>query len=361
MPLQGDCSSPCLVRNGKGTKMLRFKNQRTKKRSLTTAVAFTILVLTTTSLSGLSAAQASVKVINKIRDVTLVTHDSFVMSKALIEDFDKTTGYHLNLIKAGDVGGLTNRLILTKGTPIADAVFGIDNTFAGLAQSNGLIEGSLKAIDFGDVSFNYDKLWFANHKIVPPTSVKQLINPIYKGLTVIENPNTSSTGLSFLATSVELFGASGWQSYWKSLKENGVKVTAGWEDAYYVNFSGSSGKGPYPIVLSYASSPADEVRANGQSQTTSIMDGFFRQTEYAGVLKNAKNPLGAAAVIKYLLGPKFQKALPQAMYMYPIVKNTSIPEKWKKFTTLATRTYGDTLNINANRKSWLAQWSAIFK
>jgi thiamine transport system substrate-binding protein len=283
------------------------------------------------------------------------------MSKALIEDFDKTTGYHLNLIKAGDVGGLTNRLILTKGTPIADAVFGIDNTFAGLAQSNGLIEGSLKAIDFGDVSFNYDKLWFTNHKIVPPTSVKQLINPIYKGLTVIENPNTSSTGLSFLAASVELFGASGWQSYWKSLKENGVKVTAGWEDAYYVNFSGSSGKGPYPIVLSYASSPADEVRANGQSQTTSIMDGFFRQTEYAGVLKNAKNPLGAAAVIKYLLGPKFQRALPQAMYMYPIVKNTSIPEKWKKFTTLATHTYGDTLNINANRKSWLARWSAIFK
>ncbi len=341
--------------------MLRFKNRKCAKASITISVAFAILAITVTTSSGLSAAQAFVKVTKKIREVTLVTHDSFVMSKALIEDFDKTTGYHLNLIKAGDVGGLTNRLILTKGTPIADAVFGIDNTFAGLAQSNDLIQGSLQAIDFGDVSFNYDKLWFANHKILPPTSVKQLINPIYKGLTVIENPNTSSTGLSFLAASVELFGESGWQSYWKALKANGVKISAGWEDAYYVDFSGSSGKGPYPIVLSYASSPADEVRANGQSQTASIMDGFFRQTEYAGVLKNAKNPLGASAVIKYLLGPKFQRALPQAMYMYPIVKNTEIPEKWKKFTILAKRTYGDTLNINSNRKSWLAQWSAIFK
>ena len=340
--------------------MLKLRVLKFTKKSISFSLVLAVLTVITTSFAGLSSAKAFVKVTNKNREVTLVTHDSFVMSKALIADFDKTTGYHLNLIKAGDVGGLTNRLILTKGTPIADAVFGIDNTFAGLALSNHLIEGPLKAIDFGDVSFNYDKLWFANHKIVPPTSVKQLINPIYKGLTVIENPNTSSTGLSFLAASVQLFGKTGWQSYWKSLKANGVKITAGWEDAYYVDFSGSSGKGAYPIVLSYASSPADEVRANGQSQTASIMDGFFRQTEYAGVLKNAKNPMGATAVIKYLLGPKFQRALPQAMYMYPIAKNTAIPENWKKFTTLAKRTYGDTLNINANRKTWLTQWSAIF-
>ncbi len=294
------------------------------------------------------------------KEVVLVTHDSFVMSKELIADFDKTSGYTLNLIKAGDTGSLTNRLILTKGVPIADAVFGIDNTFADLATSNDLIDGSLTAIDFGDVCFNYDKFWFANQKIAPPTSVKQLIEPTYQGLTVISNPNTSSPGLSFLAASIEIFGESDWQSYWKSLKNNGVKVSSGWSDAYFVDFSGSSGKGAYPIVLSYASSPAAEVRDDGQSQTASIMDGCFRQTEYAGVLKNAKNPLGAAAVVKYLLSSKFQSSLPEAMYMYPIVKDTPLPEKWEKFATLATRTYGDTLNIEINRKSWLTQWTAIF-
>ncbi len=294
------------------------------------------------------------------KEVLLVTHDSFVMSKELIADFDKTSGYTLKLIKAGDTGSLTNRLILTKGVPIADAVFGIDNTFADLATSNDLIDGPLTAIDFGDVCFNYDKFWFANQKITPPTSVKQLIEPTYKGLTVISNPNTSSPGLSFLAASIEIFGESDWQSYWKSLKNNGVKVASGWSDAYFVDFSGSSGKGAYPIVLSYASSPAAEVRADGQSQTASIMDSCFRQTEYAGVLKNAKNPLGAAAVVKYLLGSKFQSSLPEAMYMYPIVKETPLPEKWSKFATLATRTYGDTLNIEINRKSWLTQWTAIF-
>lgn len=297
----------------------------------------------------------------KPKDVILVTHDSFVMSKELVADFNKTTGYKLKLLKAGDAGSLTNRLILTKSTPIGDAVFGIDNTFAGVATSNHIIDGALSPTDFGDVCFNYDRKWFAQKKFAAPSSISELTLPKYKGLTVIENPNTSSTGLSFLAATVDIFGDSQWQSYWSSLKKNGIKVDNGWEAAYYTDFSGSSGKGAYPIVLSYASSPADEVRADGQSQTASILDGCFRQTEYAGVLKNAKNPSGAAAVVKYLLSAKFQSSFPEAMYMYPVRPGTPIPAKWSQFAQVAPHTYGDKLDFNANRKSWLTKWSAIFE
>ena len=67
------------------------------------------------------------------KEVVLVTHDSFVMSRELIADFNQSSGYRLKLLKAGDAGSLTNRLILTEAAPIADAVFGIDNTFASLA------------------------------------------------------------------------------------------------------------------------------------------------------------------------------------------------------------------------------------
>ncbi len=295
------------------------------------------------------------------KEVVLVTHDSFVMSKELIADFDKTSGYTLKLLKAGDAGSLTNRLILTKAAPIGDAVFGIDNTFASLATSNQIIDGSLSPTDYGDVCFNYDKTWFALHKFAAPSSISELTLSKYKGLTVIENPNLSSTGLSFLAATVDIFGSSDWETYWRSLKKNGVKVDNGWDAAYFTDFSGSSGKGSYPIVLSYASSPADEVRSDGQSQTASMTDGCFRQTEYAGVLKNAKNSKGARAVVKYLLSANFQATFPKAMYMYPIVPGTPIPAAWSSFTQLASHTYGDTLDFTANRKSWLAKWSAIFE
>lgn len=310
---------------------------------------------------GLALVVVNITGTKKIKDVVLVTHDSFVISKKLIADFDKTTGYSLKLIKAGDAGSLTNRLILTKAAPIGDAVFGIDNTFAGLAETNHIIDGSLSATDFGDVCFNYDKAWFAKHKFAAPSSISELNLPKYKGLTVLENPNTSSTGLSFLAATVDMFGSSGWESYWNSLKANAVKVDNGWEAAYYTDFSGSSGKGAYPIVLSYASSPADEIRADGQSQTASVLDGCFRQTEYAGVLKNAKNVAGAKAVVKYLLSSKFQASFPEAMYMYPIVAGTPIPAAWSNFAQIAPHTYGDKLDFNANRKNWLTKWSAIFE
>jgi thiamine transport system substrate-binding protein len=298
---------------------------------------------------------------NTPKAVTLVTHDSFVMTKSQIVDFEKMTGFSLTVVKAGDAGSLTNRLILTKSAPIADVVFGIDNTFAGRATDAGIIDGKLSPTDFGDVCLNYDQGWFAHRGIVVPQTVSDLTKPLYKNLTVVENPNTSSTGLAFLAASIDKFGASGWQTYWKQLKSNGVKVTDGWETAYYTDFSGSSGRGQYPIVLSYAASPADEVDDDGISRTAVIDDGCFRQTEYAGTLTGTKNPQGTQAVIDYLLSPTFQVTFPIAMYMYPHVPGTVIPATWKKNTSVASHTYGDQLDINANRKEWLKAWSAIFE
>jgi thiamine transport system substrate-binding protein len=282
------------------------------------------------------------------------------MSEALLSEFKTQTGITVHLIKAGDAGALTNKLVLTKDAPIGDAVFGIDNTFAGVASENQIIDGELTAVDYGDVCMNYDKAWFAANGVAAPTSIDQLTEPAYKGLTVVENPNTSSTGLSFLVATVDKFGAEGWGAYWTALKANGVKIDAGWEDAYYTDFSGSSGKGAYPIVLSYASSPAYEVRANGESGTASILDGCFRQTEYAGVLAKAKNPAGARLFVEFMLADSFQATIPETMYMYPISTKVALPSDWSTWAMVAEKPLGTKLDINANRKSWLAAWSAIF-
>ncbi len=116
---------------------------------------------------------------NQPKDVTLVTHDSFVMSTSLINEFDTQSGYNLKVISSGDAGALTNRLILTKGAPIADAVFGIDNTLSGEAYAHSLIAGSLTATDFGDVCFNYDKFWFAAPVTVSPFGGMNLTSPAW--------------------------------------------------------------------------------------------------------------------------------------------------------------------------------------
>ncbi len=316
--------------------------------------AAVVAVISSLALAGCSPVTDS-------KTVVLVTHDSFAISDELIHKFESESGYQLKVVKVGDAGAMTNKLILTKDQPIGDAVFGIDNTLIGLAKENNIVEGDVQPIDFGDVCMNYDKDWFAAKGIPVPSDISQLTDSNYKNLTVVENPASSSTGMAFLATTVAKFGENGYLTYWTRLKANGVKVAAGWEDAYFTDFSGSSGHGPYPIVLSYSSSPAYEVRDNGESQTASILNDCYRQTEYAGVLAGAKNSKGAAALVKFMLSQDFQKALPESMYVYPMTRGLDLPIDWEKFAPAATTLVGEQLDVQAGRKGWITAWSKLFE
>jgi thiamine transport system substrate-binding protein len=292
--------------------------------------------------------------------VTLVAHDSFAISDESIAEFQEASGFELEIIRAGDAGSLTNRLVLTKDSPIADVVFGIDNTFRGIADENGVIEGELVPVDYADVCFNYDRLWFESRDITPPASWRDLTKPEYNSLTVVTNPQSSSPGLAFLATTVAAFGEESFEQYWKELRDNGVMVASGWEEAYFTYFSGSSGNGEYPIVLSYSSSPAAEIREDGQSQTAALLDECFRQTEFVGTLAGSKNPEGAKSLVEFLLSESFQNTMPGLMYVYPVNDKAAVPAEWAEFGPAARSTIGEDLSIAADRKKWQTKWSAIF-
>ena len=292
--------------------------------------------------------------------VTLVAHDSFAISDESIVDFEQQSGFKLEILRAGDAGSITNRLVLTKESPIGDVVFGIDNTFRGLADENNLIDGALEEVTYSDVCFNYDRVWFETNNVTPPAAWRDLVLPEFEGLTVVSNPLTSSPGLAFLSSTVAAFGEDGFETFWQQMKENQVKVAAGWEEAYFTEFSGSSGAGSYPIVLSYSSSPAAEIREDGKSQTVALLEECFRQVEYVGVLAGAKNPTGAQALVDFLLAEPFQSTMPGLMYVYPVNPATSVPAEWAEFGSAATSTIGEELNIAANRSSWQDKWSAIF-
>jgi thiamine transport system substrate-binding protein len=293
--------------------------------------------------------------------VTLVAHDSFAISDESIAEFQEASGFELEIIRAGDAGSLTNRLVLTKDSPIADVVFGIDNTFRGIADENGIIEGELVEVDYADVCFNYDRLWFEKRGITPPASWRDLTKPAYNSLTVVTNPLSSSPGLAFLATTVAAFGEPGFEQYWKELRDNGVMVASGWEEAYFTYFPGSSGNGEYPIVLSYSSSPAAEIRDDGKSQTAALLDECFRQTEFVGTPVGAKNPEGAKALVEFLLSESFQNTMPGLMYVYPVNDDAVIPAEWSEYGPAARSTIGKDLSIATHREKWQTTWSAIFE
>src|SRR5689334_18097324 len=293
------------------------------------------------------------------KTVTLVSHDSWAVSKSVISAFEKETGYTVRVLKDGDAGQAVNKAILTKDNPQGDVFFGVDNTLLSRALDNGLFQsyqpkGSdlvlpqyrvdqdkhrVTPIDTGDICVNYDKAYFDQHMLTPPKSFADLAKPAYKYPLVTENAATSSPGLGFLLGSAAQYGDGGWQGYWKKLKDNGVKVVDGWEQAYYQEFSGSSeGKkagGDRPLVVSYASSPPAEViyaKKRPSTAPTGVATGTcFRQIEFAGLLSNAKNSKGGKAFLDFLLTKEFQDDMPLNMYVYPVREGAQVPPEFMKY------------------------------
>lgn len=306
-------------------------------------------------------------------DVTIVVHDSFVDGAAFEQAASAATGYNVTVMTAGDGGELTNKLVLTKGAPIADAFFGVDNTFASRIVENDVAAeytpaelparaaeyaiGSLVPIDMGATCINIDTAWFAEHGVAEPETYTDLTDETYRDLTVLIDPTASSTGASFMIGTVAEFGEDGFADYWTELEGNGVSIAQGWSDAYYEQFSGASETGTRPIVLSYSTSPAFTVNEDEtESSTRALLDTCTTQVEYAGVLAGAANPAGAQAVIDYLLSGEFQQGIADQMYMYPIDDTVELPAAWSAFAPQPSAEQVNDLTpaeIEAGREAWL--------
>ncbi|MCR1783532.1 thiamine ABC transporter substrate-binding protein [Nocardioides carbamazepini] len=345
----------------------------------------TLAALTTSALLASGCSLLGSEDDGKASDdtsVTLVTHESFAIPDELVAAFEKDTGYDLRISKLEDAGALTNELVLTKENPVGDVVFGVDNTFATRAVDEGVFASyaptlptgadayelagddadALTPIDTGNVCVNVDDAWFDAEGVPAPTTLDDLTKPAYKDLFVIPGASTSSPGLAFLLATIARYGDD-WPSYWTKLVDNGAKVVKGWSDAYYTDFTFSGGD--RPIVVSYDSSPAFTLDESGESSTTSaLLDGCFRQVEYAGVLAGDEtNTAGAHAVIDWLLSPEVQAALPESMYVFPVASDTELPADWGRFAQRPEQTGQSEqvapAEIAAERKAWLEQWTEI--
>ena len=311
--------------------------------------------------------------------VVLVTHDSFGLPEELIERFEEENGYQLVIRPSGDAGALTNELVLTKHDPIGDVAFGVDNTFGSRALDEGVFasydtqlpvgaeeyvlpgddDNRMAPVDSGNVCVNVDETWFADNDVAPPVTLEDLTEPAYRDLFVLPGATTSSPGLAFLLATIAEYGDD-WPDYWERLMANGAKLTAGWEDAYYVDFTQGGGKGKRPIVLSYDSSPAFTVDGKGGTTTSALLETCFRQVEYAGLLEGAANPNGGQALIDFLLGPDVQAALPESMFVFPVDAGIELPADWAKYAERPETPYTvDPAEIAANRDEWLREWSDV--
>lgn len=316
------------------------------------------------------------------RTVRLMTHDSFDISAEVLAAFQAETGIAVEVFKAGDGGEALNKAILSKDAPLADVFYGVDNTFLQRALDNDIflpydapaladvpdalqLDAGQRAlpVNYGDVCLNYDVAWFAERGLPPPDSLDALADPAYAGLTVVQNPATSTPGLAFLLATVAGYGEEGYLDYWQRLVANDVMVANGWEEAYYTHFTAAS-EGDRPIVVSYASSPVAEVyfaeTPPAQAPTAAVVaDGTcFRQIEFVGILRGTEVESAAQRLVDFMLSPPFQEDIPLKMFVYPANETAALPDVFAQYShTPAAPVQMAPERIAANREAWIQAWT----
>jgi thiamine transport system substrate-binding protein len=317
--------------------------------------------------------------------LTIMTHDSFDVSEEVVAAFQEECNCRVQFLRSGDAGLMLNQAILSRGNPLADVIFGVDNTFLSRALEGDILEPyespalaqirddleldpthRMLPVDYGDVCLNYDKTWFEERDLAPPQDLADLTLPEYENLLVVQNPASSSPGLAFLLATIAQFGETGsytYLDYWADLRANGVLVTPGWEDAYYGNFTYAS-DGDRPIVVSYASSPPVEVYfAEGtfDEAPTGVVasnGSCFRQVEFTGILQGTGQRQLAEQWIDFMLSRTFQEDIPLKMFVFPANTEAELPEVFRRFAVVPDSPGSLPAEaIEQNREAWIQAWT----
>ncbi|MGR3433900.1 MAG: thiamine ABC transporter substrate-binding protein [Shimia sp.] len=223
-------------------------------------------------------------------------------------------------------GDVLPRLLLEGARTEADAVIGLATDVSARARATDLFAphgqdlGALTLpIDWADatfVPFNWSYVAFVydtTQVAEPPTSFAELLTAPQDLTIIVQDPRTSVSGLALLLWVDALYGDEA-DAVWEALAPRIRTVTRGWSEAYGLFTDGEA-----PMVLSYSTSPAYHIVAEGDdTKAAAIFDeGHYAFFELAGRIAGSDQPELAQDFLDYVTSPDFQRMIPETNWSYP--------------------------------------------
>lgn len=315
-------------------------------------------------------------------ELTVYTYSSLAdqdygLLPKIIPQFEQQQQVTVNVVTFPDTGSMLNQLILEKDAPKADVVVGLDNVNYAKVVDTQLFtpyipksankiskdirfdeQFTMTPFDYGYVGFVYDseKITFSES-----ISLMDLTKDEYRDKIIIEQPGLSSPGTQLLLWTYKALGAEQAQQFWNVMQNNGTLVAPDWSTAYYTMFL----KEEAPIVLSYLTSPAYHIdqEDTDRYKTVPISEGYVRQVEGVGIVKNTDTLELAQSWVDTMLSETAQNAIPTTQWMWPVDNQATLPDAYSKIITPAsdqiiTVSSGEVSN---NFNTWLNNWNTTFK
>jgi thiamine transport system substrate-binding protein len=309
-------------------------------------------------------------------EVVVYAYDAFTGKGSLAElvqaEFQKQHGGKCRIVGFPNAGEALNQIALEGRATKADILVGVDEGLLARARGLGAFEKasmeSAKAIDpslqfdsngqflpfdYGYLSFVYD-----SSRTKPPEglSLKDFsTRPEYKKSLAVQDPRTSSTGMSFLIWTRLAFG-DGTGAFWKSLFNQILTIAPGWSGTY-----GLFLKGEAKFVVSYTTSPAYHIEKEKKENFRALVfpEGNYRQTEGVALVRHSSRKEWASKWIDTLLSAEVQKALPTYQWMYPARAGVELPASFSKLPKVTKVLVADADEVQKKKSEWLREWTTV--
>lgn len=306
-------------------------------------------------------------------DVTIYTYESFTADwgpgPQVEKAFEATCNCDVEFVSAADGVALLNRLRLEGGKGEADIVLGLDQNLIAEAKATGFFEPHGIVTDsvsvpggfIDDVFVPYDYGYFAvvydTQKISnPPESMDAFLNGDAQNKIAIQDPRTSTPGLGLMLWIKELYGHEAPEAYAK-LQERVLTVTPGWSESY-----GLFTEGEVPMVLSYTTSPAYHMIAEGEDryQAASFSEGHYMQIEVAGLTSKGTGNANAKQFLEFMVSPAFQDIIPETNWMLPAAETSAaLNPVFDELVQPSKALLFSSDDVAANRKYWVDEWLEV--
>ena len=241
----------------------------------------------------------------------------------LAQQYEKDTGVKVNWIRMSS-GETLARLRAEKDSPKGDVWWGGTTDPHSIAAKEGLTEnykpsnydeidkrfrdplgdGSVIGIYVGALGFSVNEELLKKLKLPIPTGWDDLLNPKYKGLIAVANPNTSGTALTTLCTQVFRLGENNGIGYMQKLHKNIANYTK----------SGSApgilaGRGEVAVAIIFLHDSIYQAEEGYPVKPIVPKEGTGYEIGAVNLIKGAPNNIEAKRFIDWVISSKTQEGL----------------------------------------------------
>lgn len=300
--------------------------------------------------------------------LTIYTYSSFASDwgpgPKIEAAFEATCDCDLEFVALDDGASILNRLRLEGKSTKADILLGLDNNLMATAKMTGLLsehnvdlttltlpngwnDTTFIPFDYGYFSFVYNNEKLKN----PPKSLKELVEQRNDIKVLYQDPRTSTPGLGLMLWMKSVYGDQA-SAAWKQLAKKTVTVTKGWSEAYSMFL-----KGEADMVLSYTTSPAYHMIAEGKSNYVSanFSEGHYMQTEVAAIVESSEHKALASTFMAFMVSEAFQSNIATGNWMYPVT-DVALPKEFSALTLPTTSLSFTSEEVAKKRKEWVNEW-----